>query len=251
MAVSKKIVIDNDDIDIVTTVYNKDFLENINRDGRKKHDYNLISDKQFRKCLNQKIKNLNAHNKKLNYIRDNNIFNFYITIRGINALALKNFINRVRKADKELQYVTLASWSVTSDLHYHILFNSNLSKEQLQSKTKKFDIDIKIITNQKKLLEYFKKNLNYDTIHVLKHFDNLDFRNKQIEILEYSKILSYSQSIKYKPITIKAPAPEQVEMVYNKYTYLKNDSFEYSNLDSTVRVDKFVNTTDEKTDIEY
>ena len=251
MAVSQKIVIYNDNIDIVTTVYDKDFSKNINRDGRKKHDFELISDKQFRKCLNEKIKRLKAHNKTLNYIRDNNSFNFYITIRGINALALKNFITRVRKADKELQYVSLASWSITSDLHYHILFNTNLSIEQLKSKSKKFDIDIKIITNQKELLSYFKKNLNYDTIHVLKHFDILDFRNKQIEILECSKILNYSHGIKHKPIIIKDPAPEQVEMVYNKYTYLHDDSFEYNNLDSTIRVDKFVNTTDEKTDIEY
>ena len=251
MAVSQKIVIYNDNIDIVTTVYDKDFSKNINRDGRKKHDFELISDKQFRKCLNEKIKRLKAHNKTLNYIRDNNSFNFYITIRGINALALKNFITRVRKADKELQYVSLASWSITSDLHYHILFNTNLSIEQLKSKSKKFDIDIKIITNQKELLSYFKKNLNYDTIHVLKHFDILDFRNKQIEILECSKILNYSHGIKHKPIIIKDPSQEQLQDIYNNTTYL--ETIEYNNLDSQIQIDKFEskNDTTIDTDIEF
>ncbi len=238
MAISKKIVIDNDKIDIVTTNYNKSFIDNRNNTGRKKHDYELVSDEQFKKCLNQKIKTLKSYDNKLNYIRDNNKFNVFITIRGINRLALKKFIDRVHKADKELQYVTLASWSMDMDLHYHIILNTSLSQEQLESKLKLLDGKIENIYYQKKLLKYFKKNLNYDTSYILRQVDNLELKNKQIEILEYSKILSYSKGIKYKPITIKEPSQEQLQEIYNNSTYL--ETIEYNNLDSSIQIDKFI-----------
>ena len=83
----------------------------------------------------------------------------------------------------------------------------------------------------------FKKNLNYDTIHVLKQVDNKELRDKQIEILEYSKILSWSENIKYKPIEIKNPSQEQLQDIYNNKTYL--ETIEYENLDSKIQIDKF------------
>lgn len=238
MAVSKKIIIDNNKIDIVTTNYNSTFINNINRQGRKKHNYDLLTYKELKKCLNQKIKQLKQYDKTLNYIRDNNEFNVFVTIRGINPLGLKKFIDRVRKADKELQYVTLTSWSITSDLHYHIIFNTKLSKEQLENKLKGMDDQIIIIYNQKKLLRYFKKNLNFDTSYILKQIDNLELRDKQIEILSYAKILSYSKNIKHKPIEIKNPSQDQLQEIYNNSQYV--DTIEYDNLDSTIQIDKFI-----------
>lgn len=237
MAVSKKIVIDNEKIDIVTTKYNSNFIQTRNNKGRKKHNFELLSDEQFKKCLNQKIKNLSSYDKTLNYIRDNNKFNVFITIRGINSRALKLFIDRTRKADSNLEYVTLASWSMDMDLHYHILFNTNLNEEQLKDKLKGTDADIQYIYNQQKLMQYFKKNLNYDTSYILRQVDNKELKDKQIEILEYSKILSYSKGIKYKPFEIKNPTQEQLEEVYNKATYL--ETIQYNNLDSNIQIDKF------------
>ena len=64
MAISKKIVIDNNKIDIITTNYNDKFIQNRNNTGRKKHDFELLSDDQFKKCLNQKIKKLSDYDKK-------------------------------------------------------------------------------------------------------------------------------------------------------------------------------------------
>lgn len=251
MAVSKKIVIDNNKIDIVTTNYNKSFLDNINRTGRNKHDFELLNDKQFKKCLNEKIKTFKSYDKKLNYIRDNNKFNVFITVRGINKASLKKFLDRVRKADKELQYVTLACWSMAIDLHYHIIFNTSLSQKDIENKCKILDSKVENIYYQKKLLRYFKKNLNYDTIHILKQVDNLELKSKQIEILEYSKILSYSKGIKYKPITIKDPSQEQLQEVYNNNLYL--ETIEYNNLDSQIQIDKFESKIDTTidTDIEF
>lgn len=237
MAVSKKIVIDNSKIDIVTTNYNSDFIQARNNKGRKKHDFELLTDEQFKKCLNQKIKNLSSYDKKLNYIRDNNEFNVFITIRGINSRALKLFIDRTRKADSNLEYVTLASWSMDMDLHYHILFNTRLDEKQLKDKAKETDADIQYIYNQQKLMQYFKKNLNYDTSYILRQVDNKELKGKQIEILEYSKILSYSKGIKYKPLEIRNPTQEQLDEVYNKATYL--ETIEYDNLDSNIQIDKF------------
>lgn len=240
MAVSTKIVINNNKIDIITTNYNSNFMNNINKKGRKKHDYELLSDKELKKCINQKIKTLKNYNKTLDYIKDNNEFNVFLTVRGINKLGLKKLLDRIRKLDSGLEYVTLASWSMEMDLHYHILLNTSLSQEQLEDKLKNLDGNIQDVYYSKKLYKYFKKNLNYDTIYVLKQVDNKELREKQIEILEYSKILSYSKNIKYKPIEIKNPNQEQLQQIYNNNTYL--ETIEYDKLDSSIKIDKFISS---------
>ena len=239
MAISKKIVINNNKIDVITTNFNKNFINNINRAGRKKHNFEMLSDEQFKKCLNQKVKTLKSYNNKLNYIQENNKFNVFLTIRGINKHSLKKLLDRIRKADTGLSYVTLASWSVEIDLHYHILLNTSLSQEQLESKVKELDSNIQEIYYSKKLYKYIKKNLNYDTIYVLKQVNNEELKYKQIEILEYSKILSYSKDIKHKPIIIKNPSQEQLQEIYNSGKYEYQETIEYENLNSKIQIDKF------------
>lgn len=239
MAVSKKIVKNNNKIDIITTNYDDKFKDNINRKGRKKHDFGLLTDEQFRKCINQKIKTIKDYNDTLKYIEENNKFNVFLTVRGINKLGLKKLLDRIRKADNNLSYVTLASWSMNMNLHYHILFNTSLSQDQLHSKVKNLDVDIQEIYNPKKLRTYFQKNINYDILHILKQIDNKELREKQIEILEYSKILSYSKDVKHKPEVIKNPTTEQLQEIFNnnEYEYIK--TIEYENLDSKIIIDKF------------
>lgn len=238
MAIAKKIIIDNNKIDIITTNYNNSFTDNRNNKGRKKHDYELLTDEQFKKCLNQKIKNLKSYNRKLDYIRKNNEFNIFITIRGINKLALKKLIDRIRKKDNTLEFVTLASWSINVDLHYHILLNTVLSAKELKEKLKSSDGKIEEIYCQENLMRYFKKNLNYDTLYILKQVDNLDLKEKQIEILEYSKILNYSKNIKYQPVEIKQPSQDQLQEIYNSANYLGTKK--YRKLDSEIQIDKFI-----------
>lgn len=245
MAISKKIVIDKNKIDVITTTYNNNFINNINRRGRKKHDYELLSDNELKKCINQKIHTLKNYNKTLDYIKDNNEFNVFMTIRGANKSSLKKMLDRIRKSDSSLSYITLASWSIEMDLHYHILLKTSLSNDQLQSKLKNLDGNIQEIYYSKKLYNYIKKNLNYDTIHVLKQVDNEELKEKQIEILQYSKILSYSKNIKYKPITIKNPSEDILQDIYNNSDeYKRKETIEYINLDSKIKIDKFESSTE-------
>lgn len=239
LPISKKIIINNDKTDIVTTTYNQSFISNINTRGRRKHNFELLDDEQFRKCINQKIRQLKGYNRKLDAIAMNNDFNFFITLNKINSLALKKFIDRVHKADKELKYVTLACWTIDTGLHYHILFNTSLTASQLQDKLKLIDNDVKPIYDLKYLINYFKKNINFNTCHILTKFDNEELKDIQIEILEYSKILVTSKNVKM-PKIIKNPTEEQLQDVYSSNEYL--ESFEYTKLDSTIIVDKFKNS---------
>ena len=240
MATSKKIRIDKDNIDIITTTYNKEFLDSINRNGRVKHDFNLLNDERLVKSINQKVKTLKSYNNTIDYIKNNNEFNYFLTVRGINRFSLKKLFDRIRKQDPNLKFISLASWSVDSPLHYHILLNTNLSKSELNKRLEKLDSNLQQIYSNK-VHNYIKKNINFDTIHVLKQFtkelDNEELKSKVVEILDYSKILSYSKNIKHKPIEIKNPSKETLQEIYNNDTYL--ETIEYKNVDSHVQIDKF------------
>ena len=224
-------------IDVITTKYPVSFLKNINRRGRVKKDYEKLSDEEFNKCINNKIRALRSYNKRLDIIEQNNEFNYFLTIRGINKSSFKKILDRLRKADKSLQYVSLASWTISMDLHYHVLIKSNLSLEDLDNKLNEIDTNIKSIYDIHKLIKYLKKNLNYDTLYVLKQFESEELRDKQIEILSYSNILTTSKGIISKPNEIKNPTDEQLDQVYKNSQYLK--SIEYKNIDSQVKIDKF------------
>lgn len=236
MATSIKIIKDNNKIDIITTEYNKDFTNHINRKGRNKHNFELIDDNQFKKCVYEKITRLKTYNKTLNYIKENNEFNYFLTIRGINKIALKKLIDRLKKADKDLSFVSLASWSISMDLHYHILLNISISETSIKRKLKDINYDLKEIYNKKKLFKYLKKNINFDTIYVLQQ-NNEEFKEKQIDILNYSKILSYSKNIKYKPTIIKNPNGDDLQEIYNNNKYL--ETIEYTKLSNKITIDKF------------
>ncbi|MBO3389482.1 hypothetical protein JJB46_14640, partial [Clostridium perfringens] len=153
-----------------------------------------------------------------------------------NKLGLKRAIDRIKKTDKDLSYVSLASWTIETDLHYHMLVNTRLTIEELNKKLKNIDSNITEIYSSR-ILKYLKKNINYDTLSVLRNIDKKELKDKQIEILEYSKILSYSKDIKYKPIEIKNPTEEQIEEIKKNTTYLK--TIEYKKVDSNVIIEKF------------
>lgn len=242
MAKSKKIIINNNNIDIQTTSYNNNFKYNINRKGRNKYtleQYEKMDYEKFIKCLNQKIKTLKKYNDMLDYIRDNNTFDYFLTIRGINNIALKKLLDRFRKADKDFEYVSLAAWSINMDLHYHLLLKTNLSQDLIEKKVEEVDSKVETIYNSRKLYKYFKKNINYDTINVLMQFDNQDLKSKQIDILIYSKILNKSNGIKHKPIIIKNVTDEQIEEYIKNAEYLETIDYEYNNTNTHVRIDKY------------
>ena len=67
-------------IDTITVKYPASFLKNINKRGRVKKEH-----------------------ENLNKVE----FNYFLTIRGINKSSFKKILDRLRKADKSLQYVCL------------------------------------------------------------------------------------------------------------------------------------------------
>ncbi|EGT3604765.1 TPA: hypothetical protein ACY4SM_002970, partial [Clostridium perfringens] len=210
MPISKKIIINNTEINLIKTNYNENFLNIRNKKGRTNKDYYKLSDKEFINCLNQAQIKIRKYNKTLEYIFKNNEFKYHITLSKTNKLGLKRAIDRIKKTDKDLSYVSLASWTIETDLHYHMLVNTRLTIEELNKKLKNIDSNITEIYSSR-ILKYLKKNINYDTLSVLRNIDKKELKDKQIEILEYSKILSYSKDIKYKPIEIKNPTEEQIE----------------------------------------
>lgn len=236
MPISKKIIINNTEINLIKTNYNENFLNIRNKKGRTNKDYYKLSDKEFINCLNQAQIKIRKYNKTLEYIFKNNEFKYHITLSKTNKLGLKRAIDRIKKTDKDLSYVSLASWTIETDLHYHMLVNTRLTIEELNKKLKNIDSNITEIYSSR-ILKYLKKNINYDTLSVLRNIDKKELKDKQIEILEYSKILSYSKDIKYKPIEIKNPTEEQIEGIKKNTTYLK--TIEYKKVDSNVIIEKF------------
>lgn len=242
MAKSKKIIIDNNNIDIQTTFYSNNFKHNINKKGRNTYtldQYEKMDHERFIKCLNQKIKTLKSYNDMIDYIRENNTFDYFLTIRGVNNRALKKLLDRLRKADKDFEYVSLAAWSMNMDLHYHLLLKTNLSQDLIKKKVEEVDSKVEAIYNSKKLYKYFKKNINFDTSNVLMQFDNQDLKSKQIDILMYSKIINKSKGIKYKPIIIKNATDEQIEEYVKNAEYLETITYEFNNTNTHVRIDKY------------
>ena len=240
MATAQKIIKSNNRIDIIETTYNNSFKNVINRNGRSKRDFELMSDTAFKKCKYEKINLLKKYNRKLDFIINHNRFNYFITIRGINSESLKKFLDRVRKNDKELRYLTLASWSKNLNMHYHILFYTKLSYEELERKMKNI-IDYKIIDiyYQRGLLKYFKKNINYDTIYILKQNSekNSELRDKQIEILKYGKLININKKVN-KEIEIRKPSIEQINQIKKNNKLIT--SFNYKLLSSNVNVKRYI-----------
>lgn len=239
MPESIKIKYNIDSIDIINTTYNDKFIHNINRHGRSKIiDIKYLKNNKelFISKLEQAEKKIRKNYKDFQYFLRTYTFNFFITLSGITKKEYMKFIDRLRKADKNLDYVSIAAWSEKSDLHYHIVIKTILAFSQLKDKIKFVDAKIEKIYDQKKLIGYFGKNLIQDTISILKKVDNEDLIDKQLEILSYSKILNYSKNIK-KPLEIKNPSIDELKAISENYNCVKTIKFSKGN--STVRVNKF------------
>ncbi|MBO3389491.1 hypothetical protein JJB46_14690, partial [Clostridium perfringens] len=105
MPISKKIIINNTEINLIKTNYNENFLNIRNKKGRTNKDYYKLSDKEFINCLNQAQIKIRKYNKTLEYIFKNNEFKYHITLSKTNKLGLKRAIDRIKKTDKDLSYV--------------------------------------------------------------------------------------------------------------------------------------------------
>lgn len=196
----KKIRIKDKSIEVIKVEY-KEFKGN--RLGRPERNYRELDEVQFFKCKQQAIKKLKNNDKILKNIIKRNSFRYFLTIRGINPIEFKKIFERIRRIDKNLKYVVLRSWSIKAELHYHILLDSKIEKNLIEKKlyrnSRKNKIDYKLdcIDNLKRVGQYMRKNINYDNIYVLRQ-NEIEYKDKQIEMLETSRILTYSQNIKYK-----------------------------------------------------
>lgn len=245
MATSKKLITINDKnnkkIDLITTEYNDNFINNRNNKGRPIINYYNLSEEEFKLKKQNKINHLKRKTiKELDILCSLNVFKYLITIHVNNKKQYNNLMDKLKKADKNMSFLSLASWSKISNLHYHILLNSSLNNENIEKRLNYLDYDIKLINNQKNLVGYLRKNIVKDTIGVL-NLDTEEVKNKQIDILKYKNILSHSRNLN-KPIIKKIDSNLKIKDIkeLKDTIHLKNDTITYKNIDSTVKIDKFI-----------
>lgn len=245
MATSKKLITINDKnnkkIDLITTEYNDNFINNRNNKGRPIINYYNLSEEEFKLKKQNKINHLKRKTiKELDVLCFLNVFKYLITIHVNNKKQYNNLMDKLKKADKNMSFLSLASWSKISNLHYHILLNSSLNNENIEKRLNYLDYDIKLINNQKNLVGYLRKNIVKDTIGVL-NLDTEEVKNKQIDILKYKNILSHSRNLN-KPIIKKIDSNLKIKDIkeLKDTIHLKNDTITYKNIDSTVKIDKFI-----------
>lgn len=231
-----KIVYKAETINIITTQYSKKFEKYRNRRGRRKRNFDKMSQEERKKCLEQKIKFFEKVSKDITDISKLNEFNYFVTCSGCDRKKLNQYLDRLRKADPNKKDLILASWGKENKiLHYHLMIYTDiLSKDDLIIKGKDMDIKVKEIYNQQGLAGYFKKNVN-DVIDILKNYDENLFE-KQKEIYNYSKILTSSENLA-KVETIKNPSQEQIAEVWQNNHYI--EGIEYSKGTSNIKIDKF------------
>jgi|SRR3712207_1316335 len=242
IAISKKLVINKDKIDLITTRYNNNFLNNINRKGRKVIDYDNLSVEELRTIKQNKINYLKSKTiKKLDNLCKLNNFKYWITIHVNSKKQYNNLMDTLKKADKELKFLSLASWSIESNLHYHIMINSILSKQDIEKRLQKLnDYDIKLIENQSRLTGYLRKNIVTDVIFILNSADE-KFNDKQLQILKYKNLLSCSKNLN-KTIIKKIDSNSSIEDIeeLKDTIHLTDNTIVFKNRDSIIQIDKFI-----------
>ncbi len=228
-------------VDIIHTEFDDKKLS-----GRKNVDYSKLYGDDFRHYLTEKINRIYRYNSDLIDYGKNNDFDYFITLSNITPKHRGTILEKIRKKDSSSAYICLAAWTITSDLHYHIMLKTSLSKEEVEKLLTKCNSKVKEIYDQPGLINYFRKNLNYDTIYVLKQTENTtldinldELREKQLEILYYSKILAPSTDIKKTKVNkIKNATKDQVEKAIKDCNYDK--TIEYKKVTANVKIDKYV-----------
>ena len=230
-----KIVYKAEAINIITTQYSEKFEKYRNRRGRRKRNFDKMSQDERKKCLEQKIKGLYKVIKDITDISKLNEFNYFVTCSGCDRKKLNQYLDRLRKADPNKKNLILASWGKNRILHYHLMIYTDiLSKDDLIIKGKDMDIEVKEIYNQQGLTGYFIKNV-VNIISILKQ-DDENLLEIQKEIYKYSKILTSSRYLA-KVETIKNPSEEQIAEVCKNNHYI--EGIEYSKGSSNIKIDKF------------
>lgn len=213
--------------------------------GKKNLDYSTLHRLAFQNCLNSKKDALKAYNRVLDDYNMNNIFNVFITLSAITPKHKGELLKKLKTLDPSSSYVCLAAWTLSSDLHYHIAMNTTLDLDTIKKTLNKCDAKAKEIYDQYGLFQYFKKNINYDTIWVLKQTENTtldidldELREKQLQILNYTKTLTASRNIgKAKVTKISNVSREQIEKAKELCEY--KESVKFSKNGSDVKIDKF------------
>lgn len=223
--------------------------------GRRKVDNSALHGQAFTNKLYKKIGRIKKNYEEFKDYAENNEFNYFITLSAVTPECKKAILKKIKKLDASASNVCIAAWTwetYTGDLHYHIMLNSSLSIEILAQIFDECDYNIQVIYDQPRLIGYFRKNFN-DTIYVLKqtekttlNVDYDDLREKQIEILNYSRILTNSTNLnKIEEIVIKHATDEDIKEVRKECDC--KESYEFSKNGANVKVDKYIKKEEEST----
>lgn len=242
MAITTTIKKKGNEAKVSTTTF-----EQIKNPGRKTVDYSNVYGQAFTNRIYKKIHTINKEFNRFKDYAENNEFNYFITLSAVTPECKKAILDSIKDADKSSSFVSLAAWTwetETGDLHYHIMLNSSLSQEKIEKRLAKCNYDIKIIYDQKKLVGYFRKNVN-DTIYVLKQTEKTtlnveyaDLRAKQLEILGCSKILTNSTNLNKTEVTvIKNATDEDVKKLEKEYDC--KTSYKFAKFGVNVKVSEY------------
>ncbi|WP_298839724.1 hypothetical protein [uncultured Clostridium sp.] len=175
-----------------------------------------------------------------------NDFNYFLTIHINNKLDYKKLMNNLKHKDKQLKYISLAVWSLKSNLHYHILVQTGLDIDTIYSKSKHLinnrEEGLKPIWDKTMLKHYFiYENLKDDVIKLLEidTRNNIILKNKQIDILKHGKLISNSRNI-IKPIVIKYSGDTINEEIPELQDTIQIGTKEYKALDSSVTINNYI-----------
>jgi hypothetical protein len=250
MAMTTTIKKKGNEVKVCTTKYKP--MEN---PGRKSIDYSKVYGQAFTNRIYKKIHTINKRFDVFKDYAENNEFNYFITLSAVTPECKKAILKKLMKLDASASFLSLAAWTwetETGDMHYHIMLNSSLSQGEIEKCLVKCNYDIKVIYDQRKLIGYFRKNIN-DTIYVLKQtekttldVDYADLREKQIEILNCSNILTNSTNLKKtEEIVIKHATDKDIEEVRKEHNC--KESYEFSKNGANVKIDKYIKKEEEST----
>lgn len=229
---------------------------------RNKVPNELLSEEELnRKCTKKKegLDKYTRHDGLLDEYNRNNEFNLYVTINNISKKNASSFLERVKKDDSSAEYVTVATWTYSVGLHYHMMIKTTLSHEHIRKLILHAPddcIDIQDIEEckggQKGLFGYFRKNIN-DTKYVLLQTSRTtldvpfeELREKQLEILAYTKVVNKSRGVKVDAIEVIKDATKADEAKLEQ-EYNFKESFEWDKASCKTIIDKYTKKEEEVT----
>lgn len=228
----------------------------IENPGRKKVDNSILQGQAFTNKLYKKISRINKNREEFEDYAKNNDFDYFITLSAVTPKHKGEILKEIKRLDKSSTFLCIASWTwetYTGDLHYHIMLKSSLPQEKIKKCLTRCNPDIRTITDKPGLIGYFRWNLN-NTIYVLKQTEKTtlnaeyaDLREKQLEILDYSKVFTHSTTglNKTEVTVIKNATSKDFEELEKEFDCKR--SYDFSKNGANVKISEYVKKDSEST----